>query len=82
MAAPGRYVPKVNIPRLVWLRRVDHEWTQAQLAEAAGLSVRTIEKIEQGRGQPSIETLSRLARALGVERTELLLPYQPPAGGQ
>ncbi|MFJ6798025.1 helix-turn-helix domain-containing protein [Streptomyces sp. NPDC091268] len=41
--------------------------TQEQLAEAAGLSVATIRKAEQDRGQLSLPTLLRLAHALGAD---------------
>ncbi|GIF08635.1 helix-turn-helix domain-containing protein [Actinoplanes siamensis] len=48
--------------------------TQEDLAEAAGVSVETIRKLEQGKsgGNPRMSTLNRLARALGVPATRLL----------
>ncbi|MGW6413001.1 helix-turn-helix domain-containing protein [Streptomyces vinaceus] len=41
--------------------------TQEELAEGAGLSIATIRKAEQDRGQLSLPTLLRLARALGAD---------------
>ena len=38
-----------------------------KLAEEAGVSTETIYSIEHGKRQPSVTTLSKLARALGVE---------------
>lgn len=45
---------------------------QAQLAQLAGVSTRTIQLVEQGKSNPSLETLLRLADPLGL-RLELLL---------
>lgn len=41
--------------------------TQENLADAAGLTVRTIQKVESGRHVPEVQTLRSLARALGFE---------------
>ncbi|MBT2480797.1 helix-turn-helix domain-containing protein [Streptomyces sp. ISL-94] len=41
--------------------------TQEELAEGAGLSIATIRKAEQDRGQLSLPTLLRLAHALGAD---------------
>jgi transcriptional regulator with XRE-family HTH domain len=41
--------------------------TQENLAEAAGLTTRTIEKIESGRHRPDEQTLRSLARALKID---------------
>lgn len=48
-------------------------WTQARLAEEAGISPTTVSGIESGRiGRPHFGTLRKLARALGVEPEELV----------
>lgn len=57
------------------LRR-GRRWTQEQLAERAGLSYKFVGEIERGRGNPTIETLARLAQALGVDTGQLF----PQAG--
>lgn len=48
------------------LRKAQH-LTLAQLAERTGLSVGFLSQIELGKNSASVETLYRLARALGVE---------------
>lgn len=50
--------------------RLQRAWSQEQLAELASLSVRTIQRIENG-DAPSLETLSALAAVFGVSVTEL-----------
>jgi y4mF family transcriptional regulator len=40
---------------------------QKDLAELAGVSLRTIVQIENGSGNPSLETLNKLALVLGME---------------
>ena len=53
-------------------------WTQARLAEEAGISPTTVSGIESGKiSRPHFGTLGKLARALGVEPGELL--GGPPA---
>lgn len=44
-----------------------HRLTQDNVAEAAGLTRRTIEKLESGRHRPDEQTLRSIARALQVE---------------
>src|SRR5262249_38432530 len=48
--------------------RVDAGLTQAALAERAGLSVRAVQHLEAGRGQPYQDTARRLADALPLDR--------------
>ena len=59
--------------------RLEAELTQAELAARAGVTVETVARLERvlrGRSSansnPSLETLVRLASALGVEVSELL----------
>lgn len=52
------------------IRREHLAWTQEQLAETAQLSVRTVQRAEEGRGI-SAETLSAIAGALDVPVEEL-----------
>ena len=46
--------------------------SQSALAERANLSRTYMTKLETGKGNPSIKTLAALAKALGVNITELL----------
>lgn len=41
--------------------------TQNDLAEITGLGLRTIKKIESGKGNPTLDTLNRIFEALGME---------------
>ncbi|ECU9617670.1 helix-turn-helix domain-containing protein [Salmonella enterica] len=50
--------------------RLAHAWSQEQLAEMTGLSVRTIQRIENGE-RPGLETLSALAAVFEVNVAEL-----------
>jgi transcriptional regulator with XRE-family HTH domain len=45
---------------------------QPQLTALSGISTRTIQLVEQGKGNPSLSTLTRLADPLGL-RLELVL---------
>jgi len=53
--------------------REDRDLTRVQLAVRAGVAPETIEQIETVEGrEPSLETLRRLARALGVQPAALI----------
>ena len=52
--------------------RVRRHLTQDDLAQAVHTTRQTISNYETGRSRPDVETLQRLADALGVELTELL----------
>jgi transcriptional regulator with XRE-family HTH domain len=45
---------------------------QPQLSALSGISIRTIQLVEQGRGNPSLSTLISLANSLGL-RVDLAL---------
>lgn len=58
--------------------RESRGWSQQQLAEIAGVSPRTIQRVEAGRGA-SQETLRAIASAFNAEVCELLeTPKSPP----
>jgi len=56
---------------LVRKLRLRQGWSQEQLAQMSGLSVRTIQRIERGQGS-SIESLKSLAAVFEVEFTTLI----------
>ncbi|RVU72116.1 helix-turn-helix domain-containing protein [Pantoea dispersa] len=56
--------------------RLARAWSQEQLAELSGLSVRTVQRIENG-DQPSLETLSALAAVFEVSISDLSGPDAP-----
>jgi len=51
-------------------------FTQAQLAERAGMATQAVSRIERGERSPTLETLDKLAAALGVGLAELADPAQ------
>lgn len=50
--------------------RLQSGWSQDQLAEIAGLSVRTVQRIERGQ-TPGLESLKSLAAAFDISLDEL-----------
>ncbi|MCF7890745.1 helix-turn-helix domain-containing protein [Candidatus Bipolaricaulota bacterium] len=54
------------IGKKVKFLRSDNDLTQENLAETAGLSTSLVSKIERGRVQPSLKTLAKISKALGV----------------
>jgi transcriptional regulator with XRE-family HTH domain len=42
---------------------------QEMLAELSGVSLRTLKQFESGKGNPTLQTMSKLADALGLELT-------------
>ncbi|PID65092.1 MAG: XRE family transcriptional regulator, partial [Gammaproteobacteria bacterium] len=46
--------------------RLEHGWSQQQLAEMSGLSVRTIQRIENGKS-PSVESIKALAAVFDID---------------
>jgi len=52
--------------------RLEKCWSQEQLAEFSGLSVRTIQRIERGQ-KPSLESLKSLAAVFEIDASELTM---------
>ena len=72
---------KTDPQRLKQLRE-QRGWSQEQLAEIAGLSTRTVQRVE-ARGAASLETRMALAVALGVQAAEWVdapAPKRDPSG--
>lgn len=57
---------------LVRKLRLEKCWSQEQLAELSGLSVRTIQRIERGQ-TPSLETLKSLAAVFEIDASDLAM---------
>lgn len=57
--------------RLAALRQ-ERGWTQPQLAELLGVSVKTVTYYERSARNPTAKTLDRIAEVLGVEPSELI----------
>ena len=58
--------------------RLAKAWSQEQLADIASVSVRTVQRIENGE-QASLETLAAIASAFGVNVTDLYVGQAAPA---
>ncbi|HET7229869.1 MAG TPA: helix-turn-helix transcriptional regulator [Longimicrobium sp.] len=65
------YILALNVMRL----RRERGITQAQLAEAIGVSQPRIAEVEAGDANPRLVTLSKIAHALGVTLSELLFDH-------
>lgn len=57
----------VDLIRTLKERREVLKVTQEHLAELAGVGLRTLKAIESGKGNPTLETLNKLANVLGME---------------
>ena len=54
-------------------KRLENNWTQAEVAEELFVSARSISNWENGRNMPDIESLIRLARLYRLSLDELLM---------
>lgn len=52
--------------------REDHNLSQRQVCEQTGIDITTYSRIEQGHSSPKLDTLIRIADAIGVQLTELV----------
>jgi len=71
---PGRPTTKPTPAfgaRLAALRQ-ERGWTQAQLAEKLGVSVKAVTYYEREVSSPTTRTLARVAQALGIDAAALL----------
>lgn len=66
---------RVNAER-VKLERLNRGWTQEQLAAAAGVSLRTVQRIES-QAQASNESISALCAVFTVTRGEITVAQTP-----
>ena len=67
---------KLVIGETIRKRRIVLGLLQPQLASFAGVSTRTIQLVELGTGNPSLDTLSKIADALGLQ-VQLVLKDLP-----
>lgn len=56
-----------EIIRQLKARRKALQVTQETLADISGVSLRALKQFESGKGNPTLETLSKLSDALGLE---------------
>jgi transcriptional regulator with XRE-family HTH domain len=57
----------INIGEIIRKRRELLSLLQPQLASISGISTRTIQLVENGKGNPSLETLIKIADPLGLQ---------------
>ena len=62
---------------LIQKLRLQRGWSQQQLADLSGLSVRTIQRLEQGQSA-SVESLKSLAAVFEIDFSELQRTDMPP----
>jgi transcriptional regulator with XRE-family HTH domain len=62
----------VKIGRTIREQRVRRFMTQEELARTAGISLRQLVRIEKNEVEPRFSTIRKLAKALGVEPSELV----------
>ena len=74
MATPHQELVGRNVRRF----REERGLSQGALARRAGLAKQTLSTIEQGRGNPTVETLSLLGEALDVSVRRLLTEWGTP----
>lgn len=58
--------PEYEVVKTIIRERVKRGWSQAELAEAIGSKQPVISRLERGDGNPSLQTLSRIAKALDL----------------
>ena len=58
------------------LRRKELKITQSDLATIAEISLNTLYKIERGQANPSLNTLSKVLEALGLDITLTISPLR------
>lgn len=56
-----------DLIKVLKARRDELGVTQEYLAELAAVGLRTLKEIESGKGNPTFETLNKLADVLGME---------------
>jgi len=61
-----------NISESLRTQRISKGWSQLELATRAGIDRKTVNRIENERFAPSVETLVSLSDALGVSVASLL----------
>ena len=55
------------INETIKLRRIQQKLTQQELSEKSGVSQQLISKIENGKAQPSLRTITKLAEVLRLD---------------
>jgi transcriptional regulator with XRE-family HTH domain len=64
--------PLLNLSLNIWSLRLTKGMTRQQVAEAAGMTQRSITKVERNEANPTLVVVSQMAFALGVTADRLL----------
>jgi transcriptional regulator with XRE-family HTH domain len=76
--AQARLLTPVELAACIKIFREVRQWSQEQLAQIAGLNVRTVQRVEQGQAA-SLDTRRALARAFEFEDVDVLnKPFKVP----
>ena len=70
----------LTLPFTLFLFRIRRGWTQKEMGVMMGTRRTYISKIEQGRSAPTVESVFRWARTLGVTVPEIMLTAEWLAG--
>lgn len=65
-------MPELTLGERLRARRIALDLTLSAVAEESGLSLPYVSNLERGRGNPTVEALTSLARALRVPLAELI----------
>ncbi len=57
--------PRFSVVRQLIALREQHGWTQRELADRAGMKQPQLARLERGQVEPKLDTLQRLAGAMG-----------------
>jgi len=58
--------PEYEVVKTIVKERTKRGWSQTELAKAVGSRQPVISRLERGDGNPSLQTLGRIAKALGL----------------
>ncbi|WP_430826105.1 helix-turn-helix domain-containing protein [Carboxylicivirga sp. N1Y90] len=67
----------LELIKTIKVRREMLQVNQEMLAELSGVSLRTLKQFESGKGNPTLQTISKLADALGLELTLQVKQLRP-----
>jgi transcriptional regulator with XRE-family HTH domain len=71
--------PLLDLANDILALRLEHEWSQAELAERVGTAQANISRLESGLANPTVKLLKKLGDALGADLTIHLSPVVPRA---
>lgn len=74
-----RIAPYERFARAIIRLRMDHDLTQAELAQRVKTTGSAIARLESGRHRPNVDTLQKIARAYGGR---LVVGFELPAGSR